>query len=271
MMMRIPQKSLAAVLVLLSCCCLTTTSAFLSPGPSTSNNMLKSSSSSSLLAFDVALAETIASAAAFPAVFVGVGTYLLNNESDEEKDEALFGVEAETRNDREGEDIDTTEVDIYRDTLLRYAGYANEVGEAFAPIVAPIFVPASYAVAITYVFADTIDKTRKVLDNGPYEERKLTTCAAIEGLDALIWQLAASVALPGYTIHQVVLIAVAILTASGVYDNGAEPSGIISAIPTAIGLGTIPLIVKPLDELAEVGMEVTFRKISAPYLESCEI
>jgi hypothetical protein len=33
----------------------------------------------------------------------------------------------------------------------------------------------------------------------------------------------------------------------------------------------IPFIVKPLDELAEVAMDVTFRKVSAPYLESCEV
>ena len=44
-----------------------------------------------------------------------------------------------------------------------------------------------------------------------------------------------------------------------------------SALPTALGLLTIPFIVKPLDELAEVGMDVTLRKIWGPYLESCEV
>ena len=34
---------------------------------------------------------------------------------------------------------------------------------------------------------------------------------------------------------------------------------------------TIPFIVKPLDELAEVGMDVTLRKVWGPYLESCEV
>ena len=85
--------------------------------------------------------------------------------------------------------------------------------------------------------------------------------AAIEGVDALIWQLAASVALPGYTIHQLVAIVVALLDASGV-----DQTGVISALPTACGLAMIPFIVKPLDELAEVAMDVTFRKVSAPYL-----
>merc|ERR1712129_271302 len=120
--------------------------------------------------------------------------------------------------------------DIYRDTLLRYAGYANEVGEAFAPLVPAVVVPVSYGVAITYVIADTVDKFRKSIGGGKYNAGAATTCAIVEGLDAPI-----------------------------------------DALPTAIGLGTIPFIVKPLDELAEVGMDVTFRKIFAPYLESCVI
>ena len=157
-------------------------------------------------------------------------------------------------------------MDIYRDTALRYAGYANEVGEAFAPLTPGWCVPFSYAVAITYVIADTIDKTKKVLDGTKYAGDNINTCAAIEGVDALIWQLAASVALPGYTIHQLVAIVVALLDASGV-----DQSGVISALPTACGLAMIPFIVKPLDELAEVAMDVTFRKVSAPYLESCEV
>ena len=57
---------------------------------------------------------------------------------------------------------------------------------------------------------------------------------------------------------------VALLDASGV-----DQTGVISALPTACGLAMIPFIVKPLDELAEVAMDVTFRKVSAPYLESC--
>jgi fission process protein 1 len=204
-----------------------------------------------LAMFDAAVIETVASAAAVPAVFVGTGAYLVGAEGEEEEE-----VENEAGDG---------EVDIYRDTLLRYAGYANEVGEAFAPIVPPVCVPASYAVAITYVIADTVDKTRKAYGGAKYEEGALTSCALIEGLDALIWQLAASVALPGYTIHQVVAIAVTLLGAAGLTE------GVYDVVPTAIGLATIPFIVKPLDELAEVGMDVTLRKVWGPYLESCEV
>lgn len=213
------------------------------------------SSSSSLSVIDAAIAQTVASAAAIPSIFVGTGSFLLSGEKEEK--------EGGSENSSSGDG----EVDIYRDTLLRYAGYANEVGEAFAPLVPAVVVPASYGVAITYVIADTIDKFRKSLSGGKYNQGASTTCAIIEGVDALIWQLAASVALPGYTIHQVVAITVTLLSAAGLSDTG----GPIDALPTVVGLATIPFIVKPLDEFAEVGMDLTFRKISIPYLETCEI
>jgi len=205
--------------------------------------------------FDVAIAETVASAAVVPSILVGTGSYLLSSSKEEEEEKS------ENSSGEEGE------VDIYRDTLLRYAGYANEVGEAFAPLVPAVVVPASYGVAITYVIADTVDKFRKSIGGGKYKKGTITTCAIVEGFDALIWQLAASVALPGYTIHQVVAISVTLLSAAGLTEMG----GPIDALPTVIGLATIPFIVKPLDELAEVGMDISFRKLFSPYLESCVI
>ncbi|KAJ8601123.1 hypothetical protein CTAYLR_008817 [Chrysophaeum taylorii] len=124
-------------------------------------------------------------------------------------------------------------------------------------------VPASYGVAITYVCADTVDKTRKALGGAKYKQAQ-TTCALIEGLDALLWQLTASVGLPGFTIHQLVAVVVACIDASDL-----DPNPALSALPTALGLLTIPFIVKPLDELAEQIMDATLRKLWSPYLESC--
>lgn len=42
-----------------------------------------------------------------------------------------------------------------------FAGYANEVGEAFRSIIGSKWVAGSYAVATGYVIADTVDKTRR--------------------------------------------------------------------------------------------------------------
>lgn len=205
---------------------------------------------------DTSILGAVAGGLAVPAVFVGTGSFLLGNE-DEDEETAESKESSSTSEDGE--------VDIYRDTALRYAGYANEVGEAFAPLVPAVVVPASYGVAITYVVADTVDKTRKAYSGNKYAPASVTNCAVIEGIDALIWQLAASVALPGYTIHQIVAVTVTILDSIGLNE------GPWSAVPTALGLLTIPFVVKPLDELAEVGMDVTLRKLWGPYLDSCEV
>jgi len=53
------------------------------------------------------------------------------------------------------------ELDIYRESPLRYMGYSNEVGEAFAAFLPEWGVPASYGVAALYVFADTFDKGKR--------------------------------------------------------------------------------------------------------------
>lgn len=54
------------------------------------------------------------------------------------------------------------EFDIYRDSKLRYCGYANEIGESFRPLIPKIFVHLSYAVAVCYVLAECGDKSRKI-------------------------------------------------------------------------------------------------------------
>ena len=46
--------------------------------------------------------------------------------------------------------------DIWRDSLLRYAGYANEIGEAFAPIF-PKFLKPSYGISLLYVIGKYIN------------------------------------------------------------------------------------------------------------------
>ena len=53
------------------------------------------------------------------------------------------------------EEVSKKEVDIYRDTPLRYLGYANEVGEAFRALVHVNWVKLSYGVASAYVVRST--------------------------------------------------------------------------------------------------------------------
>ena len=89
------------------------------------------------------------------------------------------------------------EKDIFRDTPLRYVGYANEVGEAFRPIF-PRFVVPSHGLAFLYVGADSISKTNDTFKRG--SSMKVTTATFV---DVLVWQTLASVLIPGKVINMV--------------------------------------------------------------------
>ncbi|CAK9053877.1 Mitochondrial fission process protein 1 (Mitochondrial 18 kDa protein) (MTP18), partial [Durusdinium trenchii] len=160
-----------------------------------------------------------------------------------EEDDDLDSAAREAREQRERRSQD----DIFRDTPLRLLGYANEVGEAFRPVL-PRFVRPSYAVAFSYVLADTGHKMASV------EADRVRA-----GADTLVWQTFASVLLPGLLINRVVWVA------QGAVN--ALPTGkLISApvkrwAPVALGLGTIPFIVKPIDDFVHVAMDKSFRKI----------
>ena len=58
------------------------------------------------------------------------------------------------------ENQENKEIDVYRDTPVRYLGYCNEVGESFRYVV-PWFVKPSYVISFGYCFADTMDKGYK--------------------------------------------------------------------------------------------------------------
>jgi fission process protein 1 len=83
------------------------------------------------------------------------------------------------------------DVDLYRDTYVRYVGYANEVGEALRPVY-PKVVRPSYGMAFGYVLADTLDKIgKKRAEQAPMED------VVRSGVDCLLWQTLASVLVPG--------------------------------------------------------------------------
>ena len=126
------------------------------------------------------------------------------------------------------------EIDIYRDTPLRLLGYANEVGEAFKPVAPRPFYFGSYAVACAYVGADA--KHKYDVDGD-----------AKHGLDALIWQFFASVAVPGLVVNRVVAVAGKVTK---------HPFG-----PTLLGLSSIPFIIKPIDYFVDVAMDATVRQV----------
>jgi fission process protein 1 len=145
--------------------------------------------------------------------------------------------------------------DIFRDSLLRYLGYANEIGEALKPV-APAFYYPSYVVAFGYVLGDTLDKSTRASKECD-DQRKSGNARAMHigeaAVDTLVWQTLASVVLPGYTINRVV-------DATGIALERAKIKGFAARwTPTMAGFAAIPMIIHPIDNLVHWMMDNSIR------------
>jgi len=168
-------------------------------------------------------------------------------------DAEVFGFEVEEPSEEGAEE---GAVDIYRDSLLRYLGYANEVGEAFRPLVPVELVYISYVAAISYILADTIDKSRKGAVSGGI------VAGTLGGMDTFCWQMLASVLFPSFCINRVVTLL------ASLQEVGDLPGPLMAEwVPTVTGLVMIPLIILPLDVLAHFVMNRSFRRVSAEVLD----
>ncbi|XP_077016685.1 mitochondrial fission process protein 1 isoform X2 [Tamandua tetradactyla] len=131
--------------------------------------------------------------------------------------------------------------DLYRDTWVRYLGYANEVGEAFRSLVPAAVVWLSYGVSSSYVVADAIHKGKKA-GTVPGPEAGRGTRVTVAVVDTFVWQALASVAIPGFTINRV--------CAASLYVLGTAtrwPLAIRKWTTTTLGLLAIPVIIHPID------------------------
>ena len=134
-------------------------------------------------------------------------------------------------------------VDLYRDTWVRYCGYANELGESFKAIVPKSFYFGSYLVSVGYVTADTLDKSQNF---------KKPLVAG----DVFIWQMLASVMIPGFCINRVCHFSRIALMRNARFRAMKRNEYVVSCI----GLSTIPFIVKPIDHSVDLLMDSTYRK-----------
>lgn len=145
-------------------------------------------------------------------------------------------------------------VDPYRETSLRYMGYANELGEAFTTYLPEWGLPASYCIAASYVMFDTIDKGEKAYQ-GAEEEDKIVDTLRIS-TETLTWQMLASVFWPGSIIRVIVNMAASIISTNSMDDNQ-----VMHFLPTLIGISAIPMIVKPIDSTVDKIMEGSISKV----------
>lgn len=144
--------------------------------------------------------------------------------------------------------------DLFRDTPVRYLGYANEVGEAFRSQVHVNAVRFSYLVASGYVVADSVNKGQVAAQQSHDSPEQKHRRIKLAVLDTLIWQGLASVAIPGFTINRICALSGVVLKRST-----AWPGPVRKWTTTLIGLGCIPFIIKPIDRSVDWFMESTFR------------
>ena len=154
---------------------------------------------------------------------------------------------------------DGEKYNIFRDSLLRYAGYANEVGESFR-YQFPKFVVPSYAVSFSYCCADAASTGYEVWQKDlPDDQRLHDTVRATA--DTLLWQSLASVAIPGAAINLIVKASRRAVARSPV----ALPVMAAKWLPTAVGLGSIPVIIKPIDLSVDFLLDNSIRHVWKAY------
>ncbi|XP_063396983.1 mitochondrial fission process protein 1-like [Mytilus trossulus] len=146
-------------------------------------------------------------------------------------------------------------IDLFRETPVRYLGYANEVGEAFRSMVNVNLVRFTYVVASGYVVADAVHKGQEASQKTYQDEKKKQSRVRTAVLDTLIWQGLASVAIPGFTINRVCTFSGLLLKKSTSW-----PAPMRHWTTTFIGLACIPFIIKPIDRSVDYFMENSFRK-----------
>ncbi|XP_075425023.1 mitochondrial fission process protein 1 [Ascaphus truei] len=154
------------------------------------------------------------------------------------------------------------QLDLYRDTWVRYLGYANEVGESFRALVPKSVVWASYGVATAYVTADAVDKGRKAAESHP-EGPGRTSRISVAVVDTFVWQALASVAIPGFTINR--------LCAASLYLMKRVtrwPLPVRKWATTAIGLSAIPVIITPIDRSVDFLLDSSIRKLYSTHEKS---
>jgi fission process protein 1 len=145
---------------------------------------------------------------------------------------------------------------IFRDSPVRYLGYANEVGESLRYQFPKLVIP-SYIVAFGYCFADAGASGYNTYHESRNDSSNAELHAVLSACDCLLWQSLASVMIPGATINAIVK-ACRFAVSRG---PGILPVTATTWLPTMVGLGSIPLIIRPIDHFVDMLMDSTYRKV----------
>lgn len=100
--------------------------------------------------------------------------------------------------------------------------------------------------SIWYLFVNAF-----LLQN-PIGEHRIVPAMKTAG-DVFVWQMFASVIIPGFVINR-------ITWAAGHLSKAKVPGIAGKWLPTCIGLAAIPLIIRPIDTAVDHAMDRTYRK-----------
>mmetsp|Transcript_7846 Transcript_7846/g.14892 ORF Transcript_7846/g.14892 Transcript_7846/m.14892 type:complete len:212 (-) Transcript_7846:104-739(-) len=176
------------------------------------------------------------------------------------------------------------DVDPFRDTPLRYLGYANELGESFKAFISKGIYRSTYALSIAYALGDAVHKgthAKRGLDQ--HEDRNSYEPAsseisslsasreiAIAMADTAVWQLLASVIIPGVIINRAVSTAGWVVSQAPGGDSISDNRAVNGSMkrftpflkrwaPTTVGLALIPFIIHPIDSVVTQTMDEWMR------------
>lgn len=152
------------------------------------------------------------------------------------------------------------EVNIYRDSFLRYFGYAHHVGTHVSGSLHYVFS----GITASYIFADLMDKVKvastatkevpkktKPKDSTKVEDdrRRIVT----ESCDVILWQGLASLIIPGFIARSVNRIVVKELSKKCSWREYSKP------VSSTLALAAIFLASHPVDSLTTELLNSTFK------------
>ena len=118
----------------------------------------------------------------------------------------------------------------------------------------------SYVVAFGYCIADATSTGYAVWQNYPTQGQangiSKETKTALHTMDTLLWQSLASVMIPGAVINMVVKASRFAVARSPI----ALGAFVTEWSPTAAGLGSVPVIIHPIDHAVDVLLDNTTRQ-----------
>jgi fission process protein 1 len=161
----------------------------------------------------------------------------------------------------------TEQHDVFRDTLLRYAGYANEfteAGVASGNQLAKILNPFGWITVFTYGIADALNKSfnkQREIIKGSGNEKEAKAEAVSTLVENLIFHGIATWYGPVYT----VIKPIAKLTEKIMSNQFKRDPRFW---PSVAGLATIPFVPKVFDPITEKLMEATYQPVADKLVKS---